>query len=83
MKHSRCGVEQTAADTAEELTAIHYEAARNSGLESEYRNDPVLLKLYMLRLPRKRWAGSRTATEKKYCSILWGLKGNRAAPTEQ
>jgi hypothetical protein len=53
---------------------IEERAAEESGLASEYRNDPDLLAFYMRKLPQRGWAGARTATERRYCQLLYHAK---------
>lgn len=45
--------------------------ARESGLADEYVADPALLQFYTRRLLKRGWAGERSATEKRYCSLVY------------
>jgi len=49
-------------------------AAQESGLEAEYQHDEKLLNFYKRKLLLRSWAGSRTATEKRYCALVWQAK---------
>jgi hypothetical protein len=49
-------------------------AAQESGLAAEYQHDEKLLRFYMKKLLQRNWSGSRTQTEKRFCSLVWAAK---------
>jgi hypothetical protein len=59
---------------------IEDQAAIESGLAAEYANDPVLLAFYQRKLLQRNWPGSRTATEKEYCRLVYRAKHSPQYP---
>lgn len=36
-------------------------------LKDRYKDDPILLRLYRKKLPKRNWAGRKDDVEKEYC----------------
>jgi len=60
------------------MATIEDKAATESGLAAEYKDDPGLLEFYKRKLLQRSWAGARTGTEKRYCSLVWQAKHGSA-----
>ena len=56
------------------MKTIEDTAAQESGLAAELKDDPVLLAFYQRKLLIRNWPGSRTATEKRYCQLIYHAK---------
>ena len=50
-------------------------AAKGSGLSREHESDPTLRTFYMRKLLKRGWAGDRSPTERKYCSLVHRAEG--------
>ena len=55
-------------------------AANESGLWQELEANPVLRDIYMCKLIKRSWGGERSATERRYCSLVWNAR--QTAPPE-
>ena len=57
------------------METLESQAAIESGLAQEYKNDPQLLAFYKRKLLRRGWAGTYTPAEGKYVSLVHKAEG--------